>query len=164
MEPPAVAWREADLMSWMRSLALECDRCSWWNDFGVPQPATAAEIRRAAKKAGWRRDGRDREARDLCPSCSVAEDDQAIEWLAAGKPQPGDIWHCVTSGWQGTYAETVAVGAAAQQRAGARGCPGPCCSGGAEPGSLPGREPGKPGLRLLRADDGLTSEDDGILG
>lgn len=66
-------------MSYMRTLAISCDRCKRWDDFGLIQPASAVEIRRAAKKNGWRRDGKDREARDLCPACIRQESHATIQ-------------------------------------------------------------------------------------
>lgn len=61
-------------MSAFKSSALLCDGCQSWDDFDIDlQPAKLAEVRRAAKKAGWTRaviDPRDGKA-DLCRECSA---------------------------------------------------------------------------------------------
>lgn len=61
-------------MSWMKTLALSCDDCGDWDDFGIPlQPATAKEVRTVARKAGWVRLPRDSSlpyGADICPDCA----------------------------------------------------------------------------------------------
>lgn len=64
-------------MSLMHTLALECDICSIWDDFGdrgllqAPAPR-ARELRAHARKAGWVRAVLyGKKLGDICPSCAA---------------------------------------------------------------------------------------------
>lgn len=56
-------------MSYMKSLALQCDSCFWWTDFGLPQPTTVATLLSTAKRRGWECSATRRNPMDLCPKC-----------------------------------------------------------------------------------------------
>lgn len=51
------------------SKLLNCDRCTRADDFGLMQPATAAELRLEGRRMGWKR----RSGRDICNVCAFIE-------------------------------------------------------------------------------------------